>query len=108
MEEAADEKHEYYQGEVFAMSGPKVPHNIISGNLFALLHQKLKGSRCRPFNSAQRIFVESIKFLIYPDISIVCGDVETFNNDDWNIMNPTAIIEVLSPSTGDYDKGSKV
>lgn len=107
MENVSDEKHEYFQGEVFAMSGPKVPHNIIAGNLFALLHQKLRGSKCKPFNSGQRIYVEAVDFLTYPDISVVCGEIQTRNTDDWNITNPHVLIEVLSPSTGDYDKGSK-
>jgi len=49
MEEASDVKHEYYQGEIFAMSGPKVQHNIVSGNLYVSLHNKLKGSNCKPF-----------------------------------------------------------
>lgn len=58
MEQASQEKHEYYQGEVFAMSGPKVPHGIISGNTFLALGNQLKGKRCRPFNGEQRIHIE--------------------------------------------------
>jgi Uma2 family endonuclease len=71
MEEASDVKHEYYQGEIFAMSGPKVQHNIVSGNLYVSLHNKLKGSNCKPFYSDQRIMAEAINFLTYPDISII-------------------------------------
>lgn len=107
MEEASQERHEYYQGEIFAMSGPKVPHGIISGNTFLALGTKLKGKSCRPFNGEQRIHIEKNSLFTYPDISIVCGDVETRNNDDWNILNPTVIIEILSPSTRDYDRGQK-
>ncbi len=107
MEEAATEKHEYYQGEIFAMSGPKVSHNIIAGNTFGSLMYKLKGKSCRPFNSDQRIHIEKNTLFTYPDISIICGDIITLNNDDWNILNPTVIIEVLSPSTKNYDRGEK-
>ena len=107
IEEAAIEKHEYYQGEIFAMSGPKVPHNIIAGNTFGSLSNKLKGKSCRPFNSDQRIHIEKNTLFTYPDISIICGEVQTLNNDDWNILNPTVIIEVLSPSTKNYDRGEK-
>ncbi len=107
MEEAAIEKHEYYQGEIFAMSGPKVPHNIISGNTFGSLMYKLRGKSCRPFNSDQRIHIEKNTLFTYPDISIICGDIITLNNDDWNVLNPAVIIEVLSPATKNYDRGEK-
>lgn len=107
MEQASQEKHEYYQGEIFAMSGPKVPHGIISGNTFGVLFNGLKGKSCRPFNSEQRIHIEKNTLFTYPDIFVVCGEIETRNNDDWNILNPTVIVEILSPSTRDYDRGQK-
>jgi Uma2 family endonuclease len=107
MEDAAIEKHEYYKGEIFAMSGSKVPHNEISGNLYAALHTKLSGKKCKPYNSDQRIHIEVNTLFTYPDISIVCGETITLNNDNWNILNPTVIIEVLSKSTKNYDRGEK-
>lgn len=107
MEENSVEKHEYYQGEVFAMAGPKVQHNIIARNLLVSLANKLKGSKCQPFSSDQRIFAGAIDFLTYPDISVVCGDIETRNDDEWNITNPSILIEVLSPSTKNYNRGDK-
>ena len=107
MEDADGEKHEYYNGEIFAMSGPKVPHNEISGNLYAALHTKLKGKKCKPYNSDQRIHIESNTLFTYPDISIVCGHTITLNNDNWNVLNPAVIIEILSPSTKNYDSGEK-
>lgn len=107
MENAAIEKHEYYKGEIFAMSGPKVPHNIIAGNLFGILFNRLKGKSCKPLNSDQRIHIPSNTLFTYPDISIICGEIITLNNDDWNVLNPTVIIEILSPSTKNYDRGEK-
>jgi Uma2 family endonuclease len=107
MENAADEKHEYYKGEIFAMSGAKVPHNIITTNLLATLYNKLKGKKCRPFNSDQRIHIPSNTLFTYPDISIICGEIITRNDDDYNVLNPTVIIEVLSKSTRNYDRGEK-
>ncbi len=107
MEEVSDEKHEYYQGEIFAMSGAKVPHNIISVNLIALLKQKLKGKSCRPYNSDQRIHIPQNSLFTYPDISIICGGNITLDKDNWNILNPIAIIEVLSKATKNYDRGDK-
>lgn len=107
MEEKSEEKHEYYKGEIFAMSGSKVPHNTIAVNLCTILHVKLRGKGCRPFNSDQRIHIEKNSLFTYPDVSIVCGEIKTLNNDDWNILNPTVLIEVLSPSTKSYDRGDK-
>lgn len=107
MENASSEKHEYYKGEVFAMSGAKVPHNIIATNLLFALKVKLKGKPCRPFNSDQRIHIEANTLFTYPDISIICGDIITRNNDDYNVLNPAVLIEVLSASTKNYDRGEK-
>jgi Uma2 family endonuclease len=106
-EKASEEKHEYYQGEIFAMSGPKVGHNIVAGNIYGELKQKLKGKTCRPFNCDQRIYIPQNSLFTYPDISIICGEIKTLNNDEWNILNPSVIIEVLSPGTKDYDRGGK-
>lgn len=107
MENAADEKHEYYQGEIFAMSGAKLAHNIITRNTFGALIHKLKGKSCQPFGSDFRIHIPSNTLFTYPDISIFCGEIKTLNNDEWNALNPTALIEVLSPSTKSYDRGDK-
>lgn len=107
LENNATEKHEYYQGEIFAMSGTKLPHNIVFKNLFGELAVKLKGKSCQPFGSDLRIHIEANTLFTYPDISIVCGEPETLNNDNWNVLNPAVIIEVLSPSTKNYDRGEK-
>jgi Uma2 family endonuclease len=107
LENASADKHEYYQGELFAMSGAKVPYDIITGNLYANLWVKLKGKSCRPFSSDMRIYVEKNTLFTYPDISIVCGPVISLNDDQMNVLNPSVIIEVLSPSTKNYDRGDK-
>jgi Uma2 family endonuclease len=105
MEEASQEKHEYYQGEVFAMSGPKVPHNIIARDILTSSTQKLKGKSCQPFGSDQRIHIEKNSLFTYPDISVICGELKTLNDEEWNILNPTVLIEIFSPSTKNYDRG---
>jgi|SRR5690242_16759123 len=107
MENTEVVKHEYYQGEIFAMSGAKVPHNIIATNFLGILVNKLKGKKCKPFNSDQRIHIPSNTLFTYPDISIICGEIITLNDDDYNVLNPTVIIEVLSNSTKNYDRGEK-
>ncbi|HRH48090.1 MAG TPA: Uma2 family endonuclease [Panacibacter sp.] len=107
IENTSIEKHEYYKGEIFAMSGAKMPHNDISKNLSGNLYVKLKGKKCQSYGSDVRIHIESNTLFTYPDISIICGDVVTRNNDDYNVLNPTVIIEILSPSTKNYDRGEK-
>ena len=107
MEEAATEKHEYYQGEIFAMSGAKDAHNLITGNLYFHLRSKLKGKPCQPRNSDARIHIEKNTLFTYPDVSVVCGDPEFLNNDEWNLLNPTILFEVLSPSTKNHDRDEK-
>ncbi|HEY4286902.1 MAG TPA: Uma2 family endonuclease [Puia sp.] len=107
MESESLEKHEYYKGEIFLMSGARMDHNIITSNLMGHLHPKLENSPCQVFGSDLRIYVEANGLFTYPDLSIVCGEPVTRANDDLHLMNPSVIIEVLSPSTKDYDRGDK-
>lgn len=107
MENAATEKHEYYRGEIFAMSGAKMQHNIISANILVALDKKLDGKPCRPFNGEMRIHIEKNTLFTYPDVSVVCGEPQTLNNDEMNLLNPVVIFEVLSESTKNYDRGEK-
>lgn len=69
--------------------------------------QKLKGKSCQPFGSDQRIHIEKNTLFTYPDISVICGELKTLNNDEWNILNLTVLSEILSPSTKNYDRGEK-
>jgi phenylacetic acid degradation protein len=107
MEEKSDVKHEYYKGRIFAMSGPKLDHIRITRDLSLLLGQKLRGSGCEVFPTDLRVYVESEELLTYPDLSIVCGEPVTRKDDDWNLMNPSVIVEVLSKSTMEYDRNEK-
>lgn len=107
MESESIEKHEYYKGEIFSMSGAKMPHNVITSNLIGHLHPKLKNSSCQVFGSDLAVYVEANGLFTYPDISIVCGEPVTRENDDLHLMNPSVLIEVLSASTKQYDRGDK-
>jgi Uma2 family endonuclease len=107
LENASTGKHEYYAGEVFAMSGSKMPHNNVCGNLYFHLRQKLSGKPCKPHNSDIRIHIEKNSLFTYPDISVICGEPLSINNDGMNFLNPSVIFEVLSPSTSKYDRGPK-
>lgn len=107
MENAALEKHEYYKGEIFAMSGAGNRHNIISINVIISLGKSLKGKGCRPYGSDMRINIPENTLFTYPDISIFCGEVKTLKEDQNTATYPTAIIEILSTSTRNYDRGEK-
>jgi len=107
LENAATIKHEYYQGELFAMSGAKMPHNRVAKNLLVSLELKLKGKPCEPFGSDTRIHIEKNTLFTYPDISVICGKPVSLDNDELNFLNPTVIFEVLSPSTREYDRNEK-
>jgi len=102
-ERLSDTKHEFYNGEIFAMSGASFAHNVITGNLVRELGNKLKNRPCRVLPSDQRVQLRD--GYAYPDVSVVCGKPEFYDKD--NLTNPQVIIEVLSPSTADYDAGGK-
>lgn len=107
LEEAAEYKSEYYHGEMFAMSGASYHHNLIAGNVFAALHTSLRDSDCIVFSSDMKIELDKAKHYAYPDISAVCGDVRFAEKRNDTIVNPALIIEILSESTQEYDKGLK-
>ena len=107
MENAATEKHEYYKGEIFAMSGASGRHNVISSNLIISLGISLKGKSCQPYGSDMRIHIPENTLFTYPDISIICDDVTISSEDENTAVQPTLIIEILSPSTRNYDRGEK-
>lgn len=105
-EKASNQKHEYYKGEIFAMSGASNRHNWIFTNLFGSLVNKLKGSPCKPFGPDMRMHILQNTLFTYPDISIYCGDPTSASFDMDTVVNPTIIIEILSRSTEQYDRGN--
>lgn len=106
-ENASPEKHEYYQGEIFAMAGAGFLHNFIFSNLFGELAYQLKGKKCKPYGSDMRTYIPENTLFTYPDISIVCGNPTQSPLDQNSFTSPTVIIELLSRSTKSYDRGEK-
>ena len=104
LEEAADYKSEYYQGEIFAMAGASINHNQIAGNLYSALNTE---SVCRVFMTDTRLWVKKKSLFTYPDIMVVCRELEFFESRNDTITNPVAVLEVLSESTKNYDRGEK-
>lgn len=107
MERASSEKHELHQGTVITMTGASLKHNQIVSNLLGNLHPFLKGKSCQVFSSDLRTKIPATDTFTYPDLSIVCGEPELMDEQFDTILNPSIIIEVLSPSTEKYDKGNK-
>ncbi|MCZ4244885.1 Uma2 family endonuclease [Pedobacter punctiformis] len=106
-EDSSDEKHEYFEGEIFAMAGASDTHNEIFTNLFVEIGIKLKGKSCRPYGSDKRMQIPENTLFTYPDISIYCNDLVHSKDDKNTSILPAVIIEILSSSTKTYDRGNK-
>jgi Uma2 family endonuclease len=102
----AEWKSEFYDGEIFAMAGASSVHNTILANLIAEIVTRLKNGPCRAFPSDMRTRLPSGLYT-YPDAIILCGKPEFAREDSHTLVNPTAVIEILSPSTERYDTGKK-
>ncbi len=107
MEVVAEYKSEYYSGEIFAMSGGTADHSSVAVNLTAALSQLLAAKPCRVFNSDMRLHIERSGLFTYPDVMVVCGKIEFILKRQDVLTNPVLIVEVLSESTRDYDRGAK-
>ncbi len=106
-ERTTDRKHEYHDGEMFAMAGASRAHAQIVTNLVATLAAQLRGKDCSVYSSDLRVKVSRTGLYTYPDVVIVCGEQRFDDEHEDTLLNPTAIIEVLSPSTEGYDRGKK-
>lgn len=107
MERATEERNEYYDGLVLAMSGASLEHNIIDRNLITSLHSWLKGKECQVLPSHMRVSTPGRENYLYPDASIVCGKPELEDEKFDTLTNPSVIFEILSPSTRGADKRRK-
>ena len=107
MEDGSSEKHEFIDGEVYAMAGASFVHNQIVSNTQGEIFQFLRDKPCRIYGSDLKIHVKTASGFAYPDLSIICLGPEFMDNRKDIVMNPAVIIEVLSPDTYDYDHGKK-
>jgi len=106
-ERKAEERHEYFNGEIFAMSGAKRNHNKAATNVSGLIWQHLKGKDCESYSNDMRVFVPRTGLYTYPDVVVVCGEPKFQDKVFDTLLNPTLLIEVLSESTESYDRGKK-
>ncbi len=105
--EVSQIKLEYCDGEIYAMAGGTPTHADLAASMTRLLGNALLG-RCRVSSSDLKIRIESTDLSTFPDLSVVCGQREVSSIDKNAVVNPTLLVEVLSPSTEDYDRGEKL
>jgi Uma2 family endonuclease len=114
-ERNADERHEFLDGEIFAMAGESTRHSTVCINLSGELYNKLKGKSCRAFSPNMKVqsghFFKQKKtskgLFSYPDLTVVCGEPQFLDDNSDVLMNPKVIFEVLSPATEAFDRGEK-
>jgi Uma2 family endonuclease len=107
IERKAEYKSEYFNGEMFAMAGASPRHVLIVTNLVVALGGQVRGRPCRVYSTDLRVRVSPTGLYTYPDVIVVCGQVQLADDQKDTLLNPTVIIEVLSESTKDYDRGGK-
>jgi Uma2 family endonuclease len=107
MEESAEYKSEYYNGEIYAMAGGTPKHSQIVGNCIYSLKDGFEDFGCNVYDSSLMVQVEKLNIVLYPDVSVLCGPIDSDPSSPNLVRNPSLILEVLSKGTAKYDRGSK-
>ena len=107
LERSASSKSEFHDGQIFAMTGASRKHNLVSGNIYRELSLQLKKSPCEAYINDMRVKAAQANSYHYPDIAVVCGTPQFEDAQVDTLLNPTLLVEVLSPSTEAYDRGGK-
>jgi Uma2 family endonuclease len=107
LERSAEHKSEYVDGLIYAMTGASRAHNLIAVNLAVELHRQLKDRPCEAYLADMRVKAATARSYRYPDIAVVCGQPEWEDLHFDTLLNPTVLIEILSPSTAANDRGPK-
>ena len=107
MEVMADHRSEYFDGEIYAMSGGTLNHSRICRNIARTVEVALDGTSCEVFGQDLAVWLQSENSFVYPDLSVVCGPPEVMDKTNRQITNPFLIVEVLSESTEAFDRGGK-
>ena len=106
-ERQSELKHEFFDGELFAMAGGTRRHSLIATNLAGELRSLLKGKLCQVLNSDMRLKIEASGLYTYPDVQVGCGRLRFEEAEEDTLLNPKIIVEVLSDSTAAWDRGGK-
>ncbi|HET7503634.1 MAG TPA: Uma2 family endonuclease [Kofleriaceae bacterium] len=107
LEASSDTRHEYLDGEVFAMAGGTITHGALAMAVGTALSNALRDRACRVLSSDVRVRAKATGLATYPDVTVVCHKIEVDDEDPNGVLNPTLIVEVLSDSTEAYDRGAK-
>ena len=107
IERKADFKSEYFRGEMFAMAGASLAHNRLVTAVTVDLGQQLRRGPCEVLGSDMRVAITATGLYCYPDASVCCGGPQLLDGHKDTLLNPTLIVEVLSPSTEAFDRGAK-
>ena len=107
LDRAADEKSEYWDGALYAMTGASRAHNLIAANVTTALNTQLRARSCEVYAADMRVRIPRSYRYLYPDVVVVCDEPQFEDDEDDILLNPTLVIEVLSPSTEAYDWGKK-
>lgn len=107
VERQSETKHEYFDGEIFAMAGASRKHCKISANLIYSFMGRFKGTSCNVYSNDFRVKIKKTGLYTYPDVIITCGKEILEDQVKDTLLNPLILIEILSPSTESYDRGKK-
>jgi len=108
LERKADRKSEYLYGETLAMAGGSPLHSLVIANLHTAIGSRLRGKPCYLFNADLRICVNWGDLFAYPDLTAVCGPLQYRDDRKDTLVNPALLVEVLSPSTKNFDRSEKL
>jgi len=108
LEEIAGVRHEFFDGEIYAMAGGTPEHAAMAAAVTAILGRQLTAGPCRVYSSDLRVRVLATGLATYPDVTVVCGPSERDPNSNTHVVNPKIVVEVLSPATAEYDRGDKL
>ena len=100
-------RHEYLDGEIYAMAGGSPDHAALAAAIIRVLGAEL-AANCRAFTSDLRVRIAATGLSTYPDVSVICGRTERAQDDPLAVTNPSLLVEITSPSTEDYDRGEKL
>ncbi len=109
IEQENNQKYEYHDGFIVAMSGGTLNHSRIGGNIHGKIWSLLDSDskKCEVFSSDTKLAIEVENKYLYPDVMIICGEVKESEHQNHAVTNPKVIVEVVSKSTGKYDKSGK-
>ncbi len=102
-----EHKSEFYDGKIVAMAGSTFDHSLLTRNMQMTIQLRIKSSICNSFTSDVKVYVAEAHRGFYPDVSVVCGEVQPYKKSNSVLVNPSLIVEVLSKSTAEYDRTAK-